>query len=483
MPVIRYVTAGSSAADVNGGGQQLGTNDGPIVTKADCTSDGAGTTITNNGGDGWAPAAVNDGICFDTASAKNYSVITGINGNQITVLPAVGANQAHKAVNVGGAFATLARSVAVARAGEEHRWCGNYSISAALAPANAGTVSSPIRYIGYAADKSAPASITITQTGTGIILSLTTSNVYTYVENVNFVLSGSTGSNYNVKGDGQGLRFSNCSTSCTGATKRPGFYSGYHAKFVNCLASSCTIGFYVNSDADFHGCRATGCSTAGVLVGNASGIAPTLLDCLIDGNTGDGVQVASAGTNRGVSILQSTIVGNTGDGIDITSGSAAGDFLVANSIIARNGAYGITAGAAVNITSYGCLIPASGTDANGSGALHGNVSVTLPQGLPANLTGSQLCAFVNVGASDYRIGSSSAAKGLGWPGTMPGLAAPVSTGVGDAGAVERAEPTLPAVGNVKSGVHYGDYGTELTGTYSAGGNSTIGSGIIKRTGV
>lgn len=61
--------------------------------------------------------------------------------------------------------------------------------------------------------------------------------------------------------------------------------------------------------------------------------------------------------------------------------------------------------------------------------------------------------FVNLGAQDIRLKSGSLAKGAGGAGSM------------DIGACQRAEPTLPAEGDVKKNVQYGDGGTELTGTY------------------
>jgi hypothetical protein len=215
---------------------------------------------------------------------------------------------------------------------------------------------------------------------------------------------------------------------------------------------------------------------AGVGTINATGTGD-ITDCLIDGNTGDGINWGYSTTTDLLVLNNNTIVGNSGDGVDLLAGSC---YLFGNNVIARNGAYGITADAGCIIPGYGNLIPSSGADTNTTGALH-NVTLAVPSGLPASLTGSQIAGFVNVGASDYRIGSTSAAKGLGWPGTMPGLTALVSTGVTDSGAVQRAEPTLPAVGDVKSGVQYGDYGTERTGTYAGGaggGASVIGSSVI-----
>ena len=100
------ITKGSAASDVNGGGPNLGVNDGPVDASNDCTSDGAGTSITDNNAGGWATASVDDWICFDTAGTKDFARITNITGEVLTVTPAVALGAANKNVNVGGAWST-----------------------------------------------------------------------------------------------------------------------------------------------------------------------------------------------------------------------------------------------------------------------------------------------------------------------------------------------------------------------------------------
>jgi len=63
--------------------------------------------------------------------------------------------------------------------------------------------------------------------------------------------------------------------------------------------------------------------------------------------------------------------------------------------------------------------------------------------------------FVNLAGQDVRLKSGSLAKGVGGAGSM------------DIGGVQRAEPTLPAAGDVQEGVTYGDGGTEIEGTFES----------------
>jgi hypothetical protein len=195
--------------------------------------------------------------------------------------------------------------------------------------------------------------------------------------------------------------------------------------------------------------------------------------CLIDANTGDGINWARSSAADLLAVTNNTIVGNSGDGVDLLAGTC---YLFANNIIARNGAYGIKADAACVIPGYGNLIPSSGADTNTSGALS-NVTLAVPSGLPANLTGSQICDFVNVGTSDYRQGKNSAGREYGWPGTMPGLTAPVSTGAPDIGALQgaRAYPALSAVWHTTS---FGQ-GDEYTGTKVASSITNATPGNVK----
>jgi len=103
-----YVTKGSSSSEVNGGGPRLGTNDGPIYTTADATSNGDGTEITDNVAS-WTDCLVDDWLCFDTSigDLAAWSRITNITDSVATVSPAVPTDTANKAVNVGGAWATI----------------------------------------------------------------------------------------------------------------------------------------------------------------------------------------------------------------------------------------------------------------------------------------------------------------------------------------------------------------------------------------
>ena len=113
-----FVTKGSAVADVNGGGPNLGTNDGPVATYAnvDATDNGLGdhNLDNNNGGAGWGATQVGDWICYDTAAAKEYAIVValsvGADPDVINVLTSDGASLTDLTavnVNVGGAWAAI----------------------------------------------------------------------------------------------------------------------------------------------------------------------------------------------------------------------------------------------------------------------------------------------------------------------------------------------------------------------------------------
>lgn len=104
MPFTEFfVTPGSSASINNGGGPGLGTNDGPVDTNADCSTNPGGTTITSSAGS-WANSAVGDWVNFDPAVTADRARITDIAGAVLTVTPAVTGSASSKTCNVGGAF-------------------------------------------------------------------------------------------------------------------------------------------------------------------------------------------------------------------------------------------------------------------------------------------------------------------------------------------------------------------------------------------
>jgi hypothetical protein len=180
--------------------------------------------------------------------------------------------------------------------------------------------------------------------------------------------------------------------------------------------------------------------------------------CISYGNGNDGFSLSGTIVTHAAVLVNCVSALNAGDGVYIDRDGDSRPMIM-NSIIARNGGYGINASGATICVGGGNLIPGGGADANTSGALH---NVTFYDEVLANLTGSQLADFVSVtdGSENFALGATSAARAAGWPGALP----VGGTGYIDIGALQHADPTLPVVGDVQDGVFYGVGGTQYEGT-------------------
>jgi hypothetical protein len=190
--------------------------------------------------------------------------------------------------------------------------------------------------------------------------------------------------------------------------------------------------------------------------------------CLSYGNGGVGFELDCTAFS-GAKLINCTALRNGSDGIYINRDGDA-RALILNCISARNGptAYGLNASAPTICVGGANLIPASGADANTSGAIN---NVTFVDSVAVNLATSATANFVNPadGEENLALQSGSAAKGAGWPGAM--LIG--GTGYMDIGALQRAEPTLPTEAQVEDGVQYGDGGTQYEGQLVAGGGADL----------
>ncbi len=160
-----HVTGGSSAADTNGGGPSLGTNDAAVDSPAAVTAvhDGSGVhTLTDDGVDGFSNTSVDDFITWDTGGTPEAAIVTSLTSDDIIVVGRPGSSVAFTnltsvAVRVGGAFATvkhameLIDSTFVNAAGDVPKVNikndGTYSEGATTLLA--GTMSVPVIYSGY----------------------------------------------------------------------------------------------------------------------------------------------------------------------------------------------------------------------------------------------------------------------------------------------------------------------------------------------
>lgn len=115
-----YLTQGSGASNINGGGPRLGANDGPVYTSTDCDVDsGTPTVITDNSGSNWgyggaSEVEVGDWLCWDIAGVKEYRMVTDVTDiaiGAVTVHRSMTAGTG-KSVYVGGAFQTFQGAVA-----------------------------------------------------------------------------------------------------------------------------------------------------------------------------------------------------------------------------------------------------------------------------------------------------------------------------------------------------------------------------------
>ena len=115
-----YVTHGSAASDLNGGGVSLGADDGPIITNSNCsmTEFAAGATydIENLDNTGWGSAAVEDFLVFDTDGYQDILRIDTLSqGGDSDVIRCTsiapttpgGSGLSGQPVRVGGAWATI----------------------------------------------------------------------------------------------------------------------------------------------------------------------------------------------------------------------------------------------------------------------------------------------------------------------------------------------------------------------------------------
>ncbi len=163
----------------------------------------------------------------------------------------------------------------------------------------------------------------------------------------------------------------------------------------------------------------------GVGVSAVSGSSPVLFlnDTIIADSTGDGINSASA---TAVVYLQNcTITGNTGDGIQVGSTNPV-NFMIVNSILYSNGAYGINFPSASE-QSQNTMFNAYGSNTSGN-VNNGNTGTS-----PVTLTASP---FTDSANQDYSLnstaGGGAAVRSAGYPGAFPGG---LTTGYMSIGAV------------------------------------------------
>jgi hypothetical protein len=231
-----------------------------------------------------------------------------------------------------------------------------------------------------------------------------------------------------------------------------------------------------------HGCRIDGGPSVGLLF-TSTGVA---VHCTIIGGT-DVVKTTSTATV--FLVANCTLVGGSSDGVDIITAHARTNFLVGN-LITDHGAYGIyAADAAAGVFAINNRLDRN--NGGGTGLDVGGATDWLSAFSGHNDTTSitQANEYESAAGDDYRLKSGSPARQIGLPLYM------------DVGALQRIEDypavgnvqnddtvdgatgtlTLPAVGDVETGVQYGAGGTEFTGTLTAGsggGGPLVGASAL-----
>lgn len=340
----------------------------------------------------------------------------------------------------GNAWATVQKAADTAVAGEKV-WV---KASASYAEqvdfdTNAGTSASPIVFEGYT-----------TTTGDGGRATITGSNARAsclvfngtadFVRFKNFVFTSPTtqcvlGTTANTDGPS----FDNCQFLKGSGTPSRAFYAGGYQRLSGLKLFRCEIsgGFSgdgisaaVATSLTIVGCKIIDCGGNGVTI-PAYGPILVLLDSIIAGNTGDGVN--AGGTVAGITVVGNTIEGNGGDGLDI-SGATDGAVTVRNNVFANHsggGDVGLRVGAQSGNTGVSC-------DYN---FYYNNTTNTSGN----NTTGDhdvQLTADpFTASASDNwtlntAVGGGAAVRAAAFPGAIDAT----NVGYRDGGALQHADP-------------------------------------------
>lgn len=245
---------------------------------------------------------------------------------------------------------------------------------------------------------------------------------------------------------------------------------------VQCYAEDCdTDGFKVvtcvqckayDCNDGFDDCVTMYCVSDANAVGFACSAAHTIVHgCIAANNTGDGFQ------DPWYSVLSNCVAyNNGGDGFQ----SATGSNTYVACIAAKNGGYGFNSN---DSSQYiGCAVPGVGATniANASGNFNAAAQFTAGT-VTLTYNGDP---FLDASTGDFRPDNISGGGALL---RAAGLDPYGQTGAIDIGAVQHADPTLPAVEDVEAGVQFGADGTEFTGTLAAGGGvgNLINGGLIK----
>jgi len=438
-----YVTKGSAKSDTNGGtmftgNSQVYTNDGPCVEKANCSSDAVlGTIITNDDEDGWGTAASGDMLCFDTATLKEFAMISAVDGNTITVDGnwAVTPSQSGVNVKVGGAWEHIQGGVdriTTVWAGTSDGVRLNVHYAGGVAydeqvdvDTNSGTVTKPIVIEGYE-----------TTAGDGcpngnkpLIESSTSGNTYelgtvNYTVHINLKVKNSADNGNAIDGNNRSRSmWLFCDGELAGSGTGAALYAltdsvfGCHAKVSSSGAATVAL---ING-ATWDKCTFEGGKGAVYNVDMADW--SHLRNCIFTGTVdGDCIRMMSNCSVAGCTI-------HAADDCNIYGRSGYGLNLLANNIVTKaNKEWGLNAAGGA-IWGVGNCWGADG-QANNSGATTG-----LYHALRDDQTADP--KYTNEGGGDLTLASDSPCKAAAQPDTLPGTTLVTYQ---DTGALQREEP-------------------------------------------
>jgi len=305
----------------------------------------------------------------------------------------------------------------------------DYTLSGTALNITAATTSDTVTIRGTGATRP-----TITQTAAATALDLITRSFSCFIDFLK--IENSHASN------GGGIDFSQAMslflTDCVigDATNQlsTGIFNSYGSTerldIVDCEVGNCTS----TGVSMQRGCRIFGSwihdnGGHGIFVGANGGEQLFIFDSIVANNTVDGISLNTQGGRLWV--MNCTIDGNTGDGIDVTQGSSRAVPILINNIISNNGGYGF------NSDNAGFA----------QGLVDGNLWYTNTSGDVLNLTkgdndisGSDP-DFTDAASDDYSLSATSPGKAMGFPIStrMIGADQSATTSYKDTGAAQREE--------------------------------------------
>lgn len=442
------------------------------LTDLACASN---TTLTSATG-GFTAAMVGNIIQIASgtnAAAGFYEVTAYTSTNQVTIdrTCASGGNMSSGVGKLGGALATPGKAATPMIAGNT-LWikysASAYPVAATIQLAQVGSYSAPTRIQGYDSSRGDfTANRPTLQATANDVTILNPYNTCAYLTIANLIVDGNSGSYtgtqgimgsagaawpqrvhiykcraINCNGAGgigkvaQGSVIDSCEAiDCGSSTK--GIYSllnnGGASIVMNCYADSCGVGFQTE---------------------HAPHVNCIAIDC--------GYGFVSEG-NHGVMSMFNCVAYSCDSGGFYRGGAQGWTGFLQNCIAVNNTGYGFRFESSNHVRLHNC-------------AYYNNSSGNVSLGTAAVEIGGVLLTgdpFVNAAAGDFRL-DRTASEGLAC--RAAGIGPYGQTSYPDIGAVQHGDTTVPAVGDVESGVKFGD-GAALTGTFVVPAEEDVEDGV------